>query len=105
MNDPTMLDLPIDFNAAMLGSELANHHEAAIKKALDYYFGLQDIVQPWDETTIEALGKLVHVYDGSIEFWMGETKLITFSPLEMSVEIICGAPQAMFSSATEEHYE
>ena len=91
--------------ASMLGSELGKACDRVIARAIDFYFQTDGgDPSPWDEETIAELGALVHSYDGTIEFHMGEMKLITFGPLEMSVEIIHGAPLTMFKSKFTEHF-
>lgn len=91
--------------AAALGSEIAKAADRAIARAIDFYFQTDGgDPSPWDEEAIGELGALVHSFDGTIEFHMGEMKLLTFKPLEMSVEIIYGAPLSMYKHEIIEHF-
>lgn len=103
---PTIYETNIEaVEAAKLGSEMAKQCDLAIKRALDHYFQFDGgDPKQWDEDAIAELGQLVHISDGSVEFWMGDCKLVTFGKLEISVEIIYGAPLTMFNHSVTEHW-
>ena len=100
-----LIDIPIRAEGARLAATLQKDADKAITRALNHYFKFDDgDPMEWDEEVIGELGKLVHQADGTIEFWMGDCHLITFSPMEMSVDIVFGAPLSTFNHTATEHW-
>jgi hypothetical protein len=83
LNDPTAV-------AASMATDLAANMEREIEKALRHFYGGDD----WDEDHLSVAGALVHCADGSVEFCIDMEPLVTFGPIEVSVEIVGTQVQA-----------
>ena len=66
-----------------IASVMARTKEQALKAAINHYFK----GSPWDESTIEKFAGINVGADGTETFFIGETMLIRFGPLESKIDI------------------
>jgi len=66
-----------------LASVMARAKEQALKAAINHYFG----GSPWDESTLEHHAGINVDPDGTETFFIGETELVRFGPLESKIDI------------------
>ena len=83
-----------------VASVTANLKEKALKAAIDWYFK----GGRWDESVLEEYAGINVDPDGTETFYIGDTQLIRFGPLESKIDIEDERVMLLFSQPILELY-
>jgi len=83
-----------------VASVMARQKEQVLKAAINHYFG----GSPWDESTLERHAGINVDPDGTEKFFIGETELVRFAPLESKIDIEGDRVMLLFNQPILELY-
>ena len=83
-----------------IASTMARLKEQTLKAAINHYFNGEE----WDETILEHYAGISVASDGTETFYIGETSLVRFAPLESKVDIEDGRVMLLFNQPILELY-
>ena len=86
--------------AFTVASILAARKEQAYKAAIDYYFQGNE----WNELLLEEHAGVNILRDGTEVFFIGDTRLVLFGPLQTNTVIESGRVMCLFNQEITELY-